>query len=80
MTPTTKETAVAPDFAGKTALITGAGHSIGQAIALGHERLAESRRVMQAPLAEGRRERHGRRPRRPQRMVARLDGHPRPFG
>jgi NAD(P)-dependent dehydrogenase (short-subunit alcohol dehydrogenase family) len=35
MTPITKETAVAPDFAGKTAPITGAGRGIGQAIALG---------------------------------------------
>jgi NAD(P)-dependent dehydrogenase (short-subunit alcohol dehydrogenase family) len=34
-TLTVTETAVAPDFAGKTALITGAGRGIGRAIALG---------------------------------------------
>jgi NAD(P)-dependent dehydrogenase (short-subunit alcohol dehydrogenase family) len=32
---TVKETSVAADFAGKTALITGAGRGIGRAIALG---------------------------------------------
>jgi len=32
---TVRETTVAPDFSGKTALITGAGRGIGRAIALG---------------------------------------------
>ncbi len=35
MTRITKETAVPADFAGKAALITGAGRGIGRAVALG---------------------------------------------